>query len=92
MLGSLFIGLDTAAATLGGKLRTATTALLGLMTAIPLLGLIVRHYGDHYDKANQRPAGLLTERVRGMYDRWSIKFSPEYYEAKEREQENSSSA
>jgi hypothetical protein len=87
VLGSLLTRLDTAAAMTGRKLRNTAAGLLGLLAAIPLLGKIVRHYADHYDRANQQPAGLLTERVKGFYARWSIKFSAEYYDARGREQE-----
>ena len=47
---------------------------------------IVRGYADQYDKANQGPAELLSDRVSGFYSRWSIKFSAEYYEARERQE------
>ena len=82
----LLAALDSAAAAISHGLRNIAAILVALLASIPLLGTIVRRYADHYDKANQGPAELLSERMSGFYSRWSIKFSAEYYEAREREE------
>ena len=85
----LLAALDSAAAAIGQGLRNIAAILVALLASIPLLGTIVRRYADYYDKANQGRAELLSERMSGFYSRWSIKFSAEYYEAREREERKS---
>jgi hypothetical protein len=50
-----------------------------------LIGPIVQNYAAHYDRVEKQNVEKVSERVRGFFGRWSIKFSAEYYEAKERE-------
>jgi hypothetical protein len=88
----LLAALNTAAAATGRSLRAIAVRAVAMLSSAPLLGTIVRHYADHYDAANRRPAELLTDRVAGAVSRWSIKFSAEYYEAKEREEAGKSPA
>jgi len=45
---------------------------------------IVAHYADHYERAAERPNDPLSERVGDFVARWSVKFTAEYYEAKEK--------
>jgi hypothetical protein len=78
--------LNAAAAAIGRGLWAIAAKSVAVLSAAPLLGAIVRRYADHYDAANRRPAALLSDRVAGAVSRWSIKFSAEYYEAKEREE------
>lgn len=85
-LDALMAALDSAAAAIGRGFRNIAAIAVALLASIPLLGAIVRRYADHYAEANQRPAELLSDRVRGVYSRWAIKFSAEYYEAREREE------
>ena len=73
-------------------MRNIAAIAVALLASIPLFGAIVRRYADHYDEATQRPAELLSDRVSGFFSRWSIKFSAEYYEAKEREEAGKSPA
>jgi hypothetical protein len=86
LLEVLLAALNTAAAAMGRVLRTMAVKTIGVLSATPLIGTIVRHYADHYDAASRRPTELLSDRVAGAVSRWSIKFSAEYYEAKEREE------
>ena len=83
---------NSTAATIGLGLRNIAAKAVGVLASIPLFGRIVRHYADHYDEASQRPAELFSNRVSGLFSRWSVKFSAEYYEAKEREEAGKSSA
>jgi len=56
--------------------------LLEAFSGAPLVGSIMSRYEEQYGSVySTRP----TEQVRGMFERWSIKFSAEYYERKDRE-------
>jgi hypothetical protein len=63
----------------------AIGAIIKDLSSVRLIGPIVRNYADHYDRVDKRNVEDASERMRGFFGRWSIKFSPEYYEAKERE-------
>ena len=39
----------------------------------------------HYEQVGRRPPAPLSEKMSDYFARWSIKFSADYYEAKERE-------
>ena len=88
----LLAALNTAAVAIGRGLRNIAAIAVALLASIPLFGEIVRRYADHYDEASQRPPELLSDRVSRFFSRWSIKFSAEYYEAKEREEAGKSPA
>jgi len=76
---------DLAARTAEGVRIGATRALRGL-SAFPPIGAIIRRYETHYEQAADRQSPeRLSERARGFFDRWSIKFSAKYYEAKDAE-------
>jgi hypothetical protein len=54
-----------------------------LSVGAPLIGPIVNRYFARYGSMySTRPS----EQVRGLFERWSIKFSADYYEAKDREE------
>jgi hypothetical protein len=55
------------------------------VSRLPLIGSIVSSYAAHYDSADQQGAERLSKKVSGFFGRWSIKFSAEYYEAKEKD-------
>jgi len=57
--------------------------LLETFSGAPLIGPIVNRYFARYESVySTRPS----EQVRGLFERWSIKFSADYYEAKDREE------
>src|SRR5262249_60157951 len=57
--------------------------LLELFPGAPLTGpLVNRHFTRYESMYSTRPS----EQVRGLFERWSIKFSADYYEAKDREE------
>jgi hypothetical protein len=57
--------------------------LLETFSGAPLMGPIVNRYFARYGSVySMRPS----EQVRGLFERWSIKFSADYYEAKERDE------
>jgi len=57
--------------------------LLETFSGAPLVGSIMDRYFARYGSVySTRPS----EQVRGLFERWSIKFSAEYYETKDREE------
>lgn len=83
---TVLAAINATAAAIGSAVRGATLGLAELAVKTPLLGAVIRRYDIHYDEANRVPSGKFSERVRGFYDRWSVKFTAEYYEAKERQE------
>ncbi|HKS62879.1 MAG TPA: hypothetical protein VJT13_14345 [Xanthobacteraceae bacterium] len=81
-----FASLNSAAAVIGQGLRSIAAITVASLASIPLFGTIVKRYAGQYEQANRQPAKLLSERLSGFYSRWSIKFSAEYYEARELEE------
>jgi hypothetical protein len=65
--------------------RDAIGSIIKHLSQFWLIGPIVQNYAAHYDRIEKQNVGEVSERVRGFFERWSIKFSAEYYEAKERE-------
>jgi hypothetical protein len=64
------------------------TLLFEGLSKVPLIGAVMRRYAEHYEAVERRgaPEQKLSEKVGNFYERWSIKFTAEYYEAKEREE------
>jgi hypothetical protein len=50
-----------------------------------LVGPLVRNFAGRFNVKKQRGAEKPSERMRGFFERWSIKFSPGYYEEISRE-------
>jgi hypothetical protein len=76
--------LDTLASW-GKAFRNVTSETLDRLSDVRLIGPVVRSYAAHYRKVEHRNSEKLSEKLSGFFERWSIKFSAEYYEAKERE-------
>ena len=83
--GIVVAALNGAAAWIGRGSRAAATRTVALLSKIPLFGGIVRRYDAHYDEANRQPSARFSEKVRGFFGRWSIKFTADYYEARDRD-------
>jgi hypothetical protein len=81
---ALLAGVNATAAAIGSAVCTTMLHLAELSSKTPLLGAIAERYDAHYDAANDKPTGKFSERVRDFYARWSVKFTAEYYHAKER--------
>jgi hypothetical protein len=82
---ALLAGVNETAAAIGNAVRTTMSHLAERSAKTPLIGAIVARYDAHYDAANDKPTGKFSERVRNFYARWSVKFTAEYYHAKERQ-------
>jgi hypothetical protein len=81
--GRLLDGLNDLAARIGKAMRAIATGTMQGLAGFPLIGPIIRRYQTHYDAAaEQESPQKLSEKVKGFFERWSIKFSAEYYEAK----------
>jgi hypothetical protein len=59
--------------------------LLETFSGAPLVNSISERYFSRYGSVYSAPP---SEQVRGLFERWSIKFSADYYEAKDREGRN----
>lgn len=69
--------------------KTAFRSMLHLATArlakVPVLGPVVRSYDAHYESADAAPPQRFSQKVKAFFQKWEIKFSPAYYEAKEKD-------
>jgi hypothetical protein len=72
-------------ASIAQPLRQAAIGFAGLAAALPLVGSVIKRYAEHYDEVEHRHGQKLSDRAGAFFDRWSIKFSAEYYEAKDRQ-------
>ena len=84
LCNALLAGASGLAAWVGKASRAAVRRTVQGASALPLIGTIVRSYATHYDGADPQNAEKVSRRVSGFFGRWSIKFSAEYYEAKDR--------
>jgi hypothetical protein len=71
---------------ISGVFQAAMRRALETFSATPLIGALVQRRAARYEEAAPPREEKFSERARGFFERWSIKFSAEYYEAREREQ------
>jgi hypothetical protein len=83
---ALLTGLDGAATSLRKASRAAATRTVEGLCRIPLIGSIFRSYAMHYGGANKHDTERFSEKASRFFERWSIKFSAEYYEARDKEE------
>jgi hypothetical protein len=89
----LLDGLNDLAAWTGRATRITARRTIRRLSRLPLIGPIIRRYEEHYDEAaEEENPQKLSERIKGFYERWSIKLSVEYYEAKDVEVATSQAA
>jgi hypothetical protein len=82
----LLDGLNDLAVRTGKATRLIATGAVQGLSSLPLIGPVIRHYEKHYGEASEQGSPQkLSERIKGLYERWSIKLSVEYYEAKNAE-------
>jgi hypothetical protein len=84
--GDLLGAINAGAAWIGAACRAAIVRLGEGLSKVPGIGHVIARYAAHYDDVSEKEPQKLSEKVRGFYDRWSTKFTVEYYEAKEREE------
>ncbi len=85
-------GLNGTVAWMSRMAWAAMARLVAVLSRLPMLGGIVQRYVAHYDHANRMPTEKFSEKARGFFERWSVKFTAEYYEAKEQRDPASSRA
>jgi len=83
---TLIAGFNGLAAWTGKAWRAAMTWIVQGASRLPLIGSIIGRYAALYDGSDQQQAEKFSKRVSGFFERWSIKFTAEYYEAKERDE------
>lgn len=81
----LLTGFNRTIAWIGRATWAASAQAVHLLSKVPLFGGIVERYEAHYDEANKAPADKFSHRTRSFFERWSVKFTAEYYETKERQ-------
>jgi hypothetical protein len=92
LLGPSLAACNATAAAIGRGLRALAAGAVAVLSALPLFSGIVRRYREHYEEVSRQPSAPFSDKVTDFFARWSIKFSPEYYEAKEREAKQQSRA
>ena len=93
MYERLLDGLNDLAVQIGKGIRIIARLTIQGLSSLPLIGPIIQRYEKHYNEAaEQESPQKLSERIKGIYDRWSIKLSVEYYEAKDAEAATSTAA
>jgi hypothetical protein len=76
-------GLNGTVAWMSRTTWIAMARLVAGLSRLPMVGGIVQRYVAHYDHANRVPTEKFSDKARGFFERWSVKFTVEYYEAKE---------
>jgi hypothetical protein len=77
--------INGAAAWLRDTTWALMTRIVAALSRFPIFGGLVQRYTEHYDQANREPAVRFSHKVRSFFERWSVKFTAEYYDAKERD-------
>jgi hypothetical protein len=82
---AMLAGINRAAAWLRDTTWALMTRIVAALSRFPIFGGLVQRYTEHYDQANREPVVRFSYKVRGFFERWSVKFTAEYYDAKERD-------
>ena len=64
--------------------RAMATRIGAALANAPLIGNMIATYAERYARANAQPHEPLSEKVGDFYARWSVKFTAQYYESKEK--------
>lgn len=73
-------------------LRSLLRPAAARLVRVPVLGPVIRTYQSHYDRAGAGPPQRLSQKIKAFFQKWEIKFSPAYYEAKEKEKAEAAKA
>ncbi len=86
-LGSAVLaGVNAAAAWARKTSWDIMARIVAMLSRFPIFGGVVQRYTAHYDEANRAPSAKFSDKARGFFQRWSVKFTAEYYETKERQE------
>jgi len=80
----LWGSLNDMAERMGKAFHHAMSNAFERLSGVRIIGAIVRNYASQYENVEKRNE-KVSERLSGVFERWSVKFSAEYYEAKEKE-------
>jgi hypothetical protein len=69
-----------------GAARAALLWVVDQLAAISFMSGMMRGYQAQYDAISEHPKPPVSERVRDFYARWSVKFTAQYYEDRERDE------
>lgn len=83
---AVLAAINSAAAWLRKTTWAMMAGIVAVMSRFPVFGGVVKRYTEHYEEANRAPAVKFSEKTRGFFGRWSVKFTAEYYDAKERQE------
>ena len=84
-LGLLWRGIRAASVRIANWYSNTKFVIFQRMARARLIGPLVRSYLTYLDRMERRHE-RISDKVRRGFDRWYVKFSAEYYEAKEAEQ------
>ena len=82
----LVTGLSGLTAWIGRISLAAMRRMVKILSGVALIGPVIRGYAERYKSADNQDAKRLSERASELFERWSIKFSAEFYEAREKEE------
>ena len=66
-----------------GGLRIAVRWLVKRLARLPVFGPVVARYAIEYRRTHEPHPETLSTRTRTFFQRWSVKFTADYYEARE---------
>ena len=79
---TLSCAFNGAVATLARACMGGMSGAISLLSRMWVIGPIIRNYEFHYRSASRRDGEKASEKLSGFYERWSVKFTAEYYETK----------
>ena len=81
---ALGVAINRAAGAIDAAFRWLMRQATAPLAKVPVLGPVIRTYESHYDRAGAAPPQRLSQRIKAFFQKWEIKFTPDYYEAKEK--------
>jgi hypothetical protein len=87
LCGALSAAFKVSIATLGAAFTRGTSCAIALLSRVWVIGPIIKDYEFHYRSASRLDGETASEKLSGFYERWSVKFTAEYYETKALEKE-----
>lgn len=78
--------INRTAAWFGRAVHAGVMGLGSMLWKAPVVGSILARYDEHYDRVEEQNPATLSDKVGSAYRWWAMKFSVEYYEAKEKEE------
>jgi hypothetical protein len=83
---NLFAGLDASAGTIRKAWQATVIRTVAGLRRMPLIGSIISRCAVRYGGKSQQDAARFSQKAKSFFERWSIKFSAEYYEARDKDE------